>query len=245
MTVKLFTIVLSIFVGFTIVANAQKYDEKLNHLLSTNDLTGATKQLEKVYGNDKKSIEYIFLNGKLNRKKGNYTFAKECFHKVLEIDSVYANALDELGILELISNQDINACLVYLNKALLLKPNHPRILVNRGAAYFMDSQFDLAIKDYNTALKIDPEDHYCLYNLGLCYYELDKYQIAIDYFNKVLELQKNDPKAYFDRGKAYYYSGKIAEAKADFKKALKYRTTENRWETIPKEDIEDMLEYCK
>ena len=57
---------------------------------------------------------------------------------------------------------------------------------NRGAAYAVLGQYQLAIEDYDKAIQLDPEDAMAYYNRGVAYKELGRYHRAIEDYDRVI-----------------------------------------------------------
>lgn len=237
-------ILLFILVCFPFLLRGQTYDKKLTKLINANELSKAQIRLEKVYGEDTTSIDYLFLKGKINRKIGDYDASKEYLQEVLKLDSTYANAWDELGVLYTVLQSNSNLGMRLINHAIELNPNNADYLSHKGSIYYIKKEYEAALTEYKKAIALSPKDDYILYNIGSCYLMLGKYELSLTYLSKAIHKRK-DTKNYFERGRAFYYLKNYAAAKKDFRKALKLNSTENEYEMMEDESIERFIRSCE
>lgn len=236
--------ILLIFAALCSPLRSQEYDTKLVELIDVNKLAKAEKRLSKLYKSESDSLDFYYLQGKIQRKQGDYLTALTSFFRVLIADSTYAYAYDEIGVIFSIHEKYDEALEQYAT-GLVYRPNDPLILGHIGATYYQMKDFEGAIDYLQQVLVLEPLNDYAMYNLGLCYLSLEDYSKAIDYFNQTLSLSNDDFKTYFDRGKAYYFSGNYELALADFKKSQKLVNHENAYEFIPKEDYTFFISRCQ
>jgi tetratricopeptide (TPR) repeat protein len=229
------------FIFFFAVCYGQEFDKTVTTFIDNNELEKATKRLQKL---EIDSIDYWFLSGKIQRKRGDYQVAKKYLNKILANDSTYFLAYDELGVICAISGK-YEESIEQFQTGLKYKDSSSIIMGHLGATYYLMNKYNLAIQYLNHAYKKEPTNDYILYNLGLCYLAKKQYEKASDYFSKSLAIRKKDYKAHYDRGVAYYNSGNAKLALKDFKKAEKYNGTENKYEKIPGKDIENYISKSK
>ena len=91
---------------------------------------------------------------------------------------------------------------------------------NRGNAYKLKGELDLAIADYTKAIALDPEDVSAHYNRAITYNDKGDYDRAIADYTKVIELYPEYAIAYTNRGIAYENKGEHVEALADYTWAI-------------------------
>ena len=102
---------------------------------------------------------------------------------------------------------------------LSLEPNRAEAAYNQGVLYYLQKDYDNAIKAYSKAIKIDPSYAYALNDRGSCYRALEDYDNAIaDY----LEASKNDPQAFIfnNLASAYRKAGDKDQAIDFYTKAI-------------------------
>ena len=95
----------------------------------------------------------------------------------------------------------------------------PKAYNNRGDAYNIAKQYELALKDLDRCiqLKYDYPDAY--YNRGLCYYYLGKYPEAIRDYDSAIQYNPELAVAWFNRSGTYYALKNYPQALSDVLKA--------------------------
>jgi len=102
-----------------------------------------------------------------------------------------------------------------------LKPAIRSIVYNhRGMAYFVQGDYEKAIKDFNQAYKFDSQNLRALNNRGLAYRMLKKYDLALKDFDHSLEVDAYQHEGYHMRALTYYDLQDFPKALADCNKAL-------------------------
>ena len=122
---------------------------------------------------------------------------------------------------------DAKRAIEYLSNAIKLQPDYADAYINRGSAYIILGQYQLAIADINQAMRLKPDDAYYLYyNRAAAYSALGLYQRAIEDYNEALRLKPDDildGSAYRSRGNAYAILGQYQLAIEDYSKAIRLR----------------------
>jgi len=96
----------------------------------------------------------------------------------------------------------------------------PFVYNNRGIAYNVRGEYDLAIKDLDTALALKPDYIMALNNRGLAYENRGMYDLAIEDFTRAIALNPDYNEAYNNRGLAYDHKGMHDQAIEDFTRAI-------------------------
>lgn len=111
-----------------------------------------------------------------------------------------------------------------INRQLQMHPNDPMSYVpynDRGEAYRLKGQLDLAIADYNKAIAINPKFARAYSNRGIAYRFKGDFDQAISDYDKALEIEPTFAQFYANRAVAYYYKGKYDKAWDDVYSARK------------------------
>ncbi len=144
----------------------------------------------------------------------------------------YALLLDDIGNIEA-ANDEYALAFKYGDSATLdaLKslwqarfnknPKNSEALVNLGAIYQKQKQYDLAKAQYVKAQDLNPNDPVVLTNLASLYLEQNNYNGAIDIYNMMLQKNPKDIKPLFYKAEAYKKLNDNKAAMAEFKKILK------------------------
>jgi tetratricopeptide (TPR) repeat protein len=90
----------------------------------------------------------------------------------------------------------------------------------RGAAYFLNGQYDLAISDCTKAIEIYPGDRLAYYHRGHAYFKKGFYDQAVSDYTKVTEINPKDNDAYEMRGDVNISKGLYDQSISDYTKAI-------------------------
>jgi tetratricopeptide (TPR) repeat protein len=93
---------------------------------------------------------------------------------------------------------------------------------NRGIAYRMKGDLDLAIQDYSQAIKLNAKLAGAYNNRGVAYDRKGEFERAIQDYEQAIKL-KPSAEAYFNRGNAQLGRHQYAAAIDDYNQALKLR----------------------
>jgi|GEM_PF-4366806 len=135
-------------------------------------------------------------------------------------------------------NQESDAFMADLDKAIELKADYFDALTVRGIGYTHLQQWDKALADLNRAValkpwRIDPQQEYYLYlNRGVVFFATNQMDAALADFNRTVKLLPNEAPSYRNRGKVYVQQGQFKAAAADYLKSL---------ELAPDFDLSDVL----
>jgi tetratricopeptide (TPR) repeat protein len=89
-----------------------------------------------------------------------------------------------------------------LTKSIALKPSG-QAYYNRGEAYGVQGQFDLAIGDFNQALRLEPNYPAAHQSRGCAFLVIGKYSQAIADFDELLRSEPTNIKGYWLRSTAH------------------------------------------
>ena len=104
--------------------------------------------------------------------------------------------------------------------ALQKSPHKARPYNNRGAFYYSQGKFSLAISDYSRALEINPQYAEALDNRGIVYYKEGQIPQAISDYNRAIVIDPGFADAYYNRGLAYEKQGEVSLAVADYNEVI-------------------------
>ena len=90
-----------------------------------------------------------------NHKKGNLELAKSLYEKILKIDSNNFEAIFLLGSLFL-QTKNFQEAIHYLNKCILIQPEHANSYQNLGYAFVEIGEFEKAKGLFFKAIEIEP-----------------------------------------------------------------------------------------
>lgn len=164
-------------------------------------------------------------------QQGNLMDAVAIFNSILEEDSEDIQALNVMGIISYVLDNNMDAQ-YYFTRAIETHPNNTTAYLNRSYLYKSRKEYTKAIDDITKAINIDPEQPDNYVHRGLIYNEMNEFNNAIKDYSKALESEdfKEDALLYFYRALCYAQTNKIEKAKQDIQSAYNY-TTDTELET--------------
>ncbi|MDJ0618938.1 MAG: tetratricopeptide repeat protein [Calothrix sp. MO_192.B10] len=139
-------------------------------------------------------------NRLLDRRKPEKAFQK--FEKLKEITPKSARAWKGLGDALFTSGHRYEKALAYYERAIDLKPDYQKALINKGRVLYQIGNYKQALTTYDRVLKIDLDNTEALSGKGIAYLGLREYAKASDYFTKVKQLEPDEPKIWYNIGLA-------------------------------------------
>jgi len=131
--------------------------------------------------------EYVwFLRGSTFEREKRYSDAEVQFKKVLASDPEHASALNYLGYMLADQNQELDAALGYIRKAVDLDPANGAYLDSLGWVYFRLGKYDLAEENLLKAsqkINTDPTVHD---HLGDLYQKTGRLKMAVTNWDRAL-----------------------------------------------------------
>jgi tetratricopeptide (TPR) repeat protein len=108
-----------------------------------------------------------------------------------------------------------------LNEALLLEPDNPGWLGNRGLVNDDLGEYDRAIRDYDRAIRLGSSDALLYNNRGLAHKANKEYDAALRDYTQAIRLDPRMGDAYFNRGNVYKARDAYNLAVRDFGQAIR------------------------
>lgn len=102
-------------------------------------------------------------------------------------------------------------------------PSVPIALTNRGNAYHLIGEDELAIRDLDAALLVSPGDGYAYYNRAMARNALENTSGALRDYDQALALVRDDAEIVFRRGMLFLNIRRYPEALTDFSEAVRLR----------------------
>ena len=137
-----------------------------------------------------------------------------------DVDGIHENELCHAQFFEGGTPQ---AAILHCSRALesgdLSEGDMVTALVNRGIAYKLNGQLELAVEDYTQALKLSPESGDIYTTRANAFLEMAQLDAAINDANKALAFSPEYAAAYFVRGRIFEALGQKGFARDDFFRA--------------------------
>lgn len=103
------------------------------------------------------SIEAWYNKGIFYQNRGDIEQAFQCYHRLHEIDSTWADPYYNEGYIHLLITEKLDSAVFFFNKAVELDPQYYQAYNNLGLAYEKQGDFDNARFYYTKAIEINPE----------------------------------------------------------------------------------------
>ena len=134
------------------------------------------------------------------------------------------NGLDRTGG----ADSRINGCTALIDS----DEKTPQVLAhaynNRGNAYALKRDYDLAIKDYDESIKINADDIKAFYNRGLAYKKKGEHDRAIADFEAAIKLDPYYTSAFVARAQVFEKKSEYERAVQDYDEAIRLQPTWGR-----------------
>ncbi|MBI4811228.1 MAG: protein kinase [Ignavibacteriales bacterium] len=161
--------------------------------------------------------------------------AKYYCQKALQIDSNYAQAYAELGIITDLGGDPqtgLNLYLfelgepakgvMYLKQLQEIDPLDWLNALNLGVAYGQIKNYPEAIRSFRRANQLNPQHEWAVYSLGYVYERIAQFDSAIYYYQSALQINPMNPKAYDALVSVLLVNKKFAQAESVMTDAMKY-----------------------
>ena len=214
----IFTIIICLFGGLNVVAQKPKSTPKPK-------TTSQTKPVEKIKPAELERNAVFSKQSNLNISAQDKTKAEEYFKKGQALWKEF----------------EIRQTIEAYTKALELYPNYLPALSERGIVYFMISEYQNAVADFDKVLNVEPENVRILHFRGLALTDIavktkdddnDRKtansfaQKSLADLSKAIELDPNDFAYYNARGKLLSNFSFYKEAIVDFEKSISIKPNE-------------------
>ena len=162
-----------------IESNRKKYDAAIPYYDRAIALLGTP---------EKKDWSLFYSRGIAFERTKQWAKAEPDFKKALELDPEQAAVLNYLGYSWLDQNMNIQEAFDLIKKAVKLRPNDGYIIDSLGWAYYLQKDYDQAVKHLDKAVELRPEDPTLNDHLGDVYWRLGRKLEAKFQWNQALSL---------------------------------------------------------
>jgi Flp pilus assembly protein TadD len=146
-----------------------------------------------------------------------YEFAQKLADKSLQ-----AICLDLIGA-ALWMQAEREKALVYVTKAVKLKPDFAEAWYNKGVALGELGKLEEALACYDKAIRLKPDDAEAWNNKGAALGELGKLEEAITCFDEAIKLKPDNAEVWYNKGVVLGELGKLEEALDCYDEAIKLK----------------------
>ncbi len=153
-------------------------------------------------------------------QSGQLDRAREIYLSFLEKNSNNADANNLLGALY-INTKKPDQAIIYISRAIEIKPGFFSYYINLGAALEMLGNFLDAEKAYKKALSLSPGNAKIMYSLGNCYHKQNRLDDAVLFYRQSIQADGHSAVAHFNLGNALFAQEKFDEAEKSYQNSLR------------------------
>lgn len=164
-------------------------------------------------------ISFDFKKALALHQKGQFAAAAAAYRKLLQRHPNNADALHNLGAIEL-QKKNPSAALPLFDRAAEINPKNAAFWCNRGSALRDLERFDEALASFDRALEIKPDFVEALSNRGHTLLDLKRYEDAFSSYDLALAINPNYARAWTGRGTALQSLKRFDDAVACYDRAL-------------------------
>lgn len=151
--------------------------------------------------------------------KKNKKLAQRDYEEALSLHFQSPELLNNLAALYIDIGRYEDAIL-YLNEALMSRPNYEVAILNRAIAYSKKGEVGKALVDFGKLEEINDKIPLLYLNRGLAQYAAGLYAGAIDDYTTLAYLEPDNARAYLERGRVFIKMGHFQNAMDDFQQAM-------------------------
>jgi tetratricopeptide (TPR) repeat protein len=171
--------------------------------------------------------------------------AEKYLKKAIQLDPLFVDAMDHLGMVYRRQNRLDEAKEIYL-KSIAINDKNIVPYQNLAIVYRLQNKLDDALELYKKMINIDENDPEPYYGIGELLFITANYENALPFFDKAFELyaDQNSPLVY----DVLYYNGIIYYKTKNYEEALKYLEVvqkRNPNDTVVKTIINDIKNNIK
>jgi tetratricopeptide (TPR) repeat protein len=168
---------------------------------------------------DRAKAQHLFIRGNKFFEQRAYAEAAALYEEAVELDSLHAEALNNLGSsLSYLGRYDeAEQC---FREAMAIKPNYPNPYSNLGNLLRQKSELSDAEVSLRRALKLKPNYTDARINLGLTLMFLGRLRDARACFAKALKTAPRNVHALFGMGQIATLEGRFEEAESMFRRVI-------------------------
>jgi tetratricopeptide (TPR) repeat protein len=164
-------------------------------------------------------LQRFLLQGNQALKEQNHQGAEYYFNEALKIEPCFADALNNLGVLNS-DQKHFDRAIDYFDGAIACDADFLPPYFNRANAFYESKEYFRLLSDADYILKIKPDTAVGLVLKGLALTKLRQFDAALSAFSQVVEREPSNAEHYVNRGTVKYYQKNWHGATNDFKKAL-------------------------
>jgi tetratricopeptide (TPR) repeat protein len=210
--ISLFVIVSFIILGSTTIVKADSEGDQSMDIKSDflNPIVAPSENEQAIFA---------YNIGTQHLMENNLDDAEKYLKEAIDLDPLFVDAMDHLGMVYRRQNRLFEAEEIYL-KSIEINEGNKVPYQNLAIIYKTQNRLNDAFELYKTMIKIDQNDPEPYYGIGGLFYMVGEYENSMIFFDKAIELYININSPYvYD---AFFYKGLIYYRMNEYDEALKY-----------------------
>lgn len=184
------------------------------------DLDAALKKYQALLSLTQNALAVVYYKvGQVHEMMDQEGEAEENYHLAIDMSSLYVNAYDALGSLNL-KRTEAQEALKYFRHSTNISPLNAGRQLKLGEALLETGQFEDAEKAFKQSLDLDPSQTHIFNHLGISLRRQGKLEEAGRYFLQAVEASGDDENLLYNLSRVYMDQGEREAALSYLKKAL-------------------------
>ena len=160
-------------------------------------------------------------------QQGQITQAQNLLESYLKAQPKHLETLNALALVTMQTEQ-YDQAVIYLTKAIGIKPRVAGLHNNLGNAYQKLGKLPEALSAYQKAVSLDARFAQAFYNRGHLFQLLGQLDQALASFDKAIQIEPNYADAHNSRGTILHVQDQPGEALASYQRAIEYQPTHSK-----------------
>jgi tetratricopeptide (TPR) repeat protein len=160
-----------------------------------------------------------YTTGSMHLRENNLNEAEKYLKEAIELDPLFVDAMDHLGMVYRRQKRLDEAEEMYL-KSISINDKNIVPYQNLAIVYRLKNRLDDAFELYKKMVSLDKNNPESYYGIGELFYKTGDYEKSMLFFDKAIELyiEQNSMVVY----DAFYYKGMIYYKTGNYEEALRY-----------------------
>jgi superkiller protein 3 len=222
MKIMILATVLSVFIlGCATTKNIENGEPQSGYSTEAENMTIKVIGPEQpiVAPSDNEQAMQAYITGSKLLRENNFNEAESYLKEAIELDPLFVDAMDHLGMVYRRQNRLDEAEEMYL-RSISINDKNLVPYQNLAIVYRLKNRLNDALELYKKMMSIDENNPEPYYGIGELFYMVGDYEKSMPFFDKAIELYiKQNSTVVYD---AFYYKGMIYYRMGNYDEALKY-----------------------
>ena len=215
-----FIVLILVFLFFNTAADVQSQNNQSSESSDAESMTIYTLDPDPmIRQQENERAMTAYITGSQLMSQNRLEEAEKYLLEAVDLDPLFVDALDHLGIIYRRMNRLAEAESAYLRSIAINNKNRVPY-INLAVVYRMQNRLNDALMQYLKVIEINPDDPEGYYGIGELYYLADYFEAAHQFFDAAIELYSTQGSPFVYH--AYYYKGMLFYKTREYEEALRY-----------------------